>query len=83
MVMKRLCGLGPDENDLEVSFLHLSGHLTPGAGCAEGRIHTVLTHGALKTQYSDQQVKDYQSRLHRHTFILVKHFLASSNMSLV
>lgn len=35
---ERSCVLGADEKDLDVSFLQLSGHLTPGAGCTESRI---------------------------------------------
>lgn len=32
---------------MDVSPLHLSGHLTPGAGGAAGRVHTVPAHGAF------------------------------------
>lgn len=44
---ERSCVFGADQNNLEVSFLHFSGHLTPGAGYTKGRVYTVLTHGAF------------------------------------
>lgn len=50
---KRLCVFGGNHDNWDLSLLHLSGHLTPGAGRTEGRKHTIPTHGALRGKHSN------------------------------
>lgn len=57
-------GLGTDKQHLNVPFLHLSGHLTPGAEWAEGGEHAVPTDGVLQgtiTQVIILKLYDYMN----------------------
>lgn len=55
--------LGADQLHLDLPPLHLSGHLTPAAGGAEGGVDTVSTNAALGgggTETCQLKVKERQ-----------------------